>query len=488
MSTIDFLKFNNCIAWIIFPNTANVITNEQSISHNIDENYLLINGTKASYFNGTSYVILPNYTLGPTFSVSLWFNCAATPVTTSTIYSAYSEDRTSSIVVDVDSNNILSFTCTDGNTTVKLEHPILNAKWYHVVAIHTSNGSVLYVNGVCVDCSVAQLELSVIDAYSIVGCNSEDKYFTGYIKNLMVFNSFLFKNIVRKLNYLTYINGTPFQTSFTVIPDATVATVYIPEESVLDPIPIVAPVAEFTADIVSGYSPLVVQFTDQSLNNPTEWEWYFNGDGIPDSTEQNPTYTFNTAGSHDVSLICSNVSGQSTATKNSYISVSAPQPSQVTRYATDDTTTWEDDPDGLSGEGSWYNISAGDGAALEFNGYIQFNIVDITLPCSSAILRLYHNYYEWNGGYPGYITIKRVISTFSENSVTWDSPPNVTNVGSFDYLVPDPAGWVEIDVTALLNASDGTTFGIMLDMCDVWLQAHFSSKEGEHPPELVITL
>lgn len=54
--------------------------------------------------------------------------------------------------------------------------------------------------------------------------------------------------------------------------------------------------SNFKADILIGENELKVKFTDLSIsdsNNPiTNWEWDFNNDGIIDSHEQNPEYTF----------------------------------------------------------------------------------------------------------------------------------------------------------------------------------------------------
>ncbi len=50
------------------------------------------------------------------------------------------------------------------------------------------------------------------------------------------------------------------------------------------------PVANFTANTQAGCSPLVVNFQDQSTNNPTSWNWNF-GNGNT-STLQNPTATY----------------------------------------------------------------------------------------------------------------------------------------------------------------------------------------------------
>ena len=61
--------------------------------------------------------------------------------------------------------------------------------------------------------------------------------------------------------------------------------------------------ADFTAAPTSGTAPLSVQFTDQSTSSESSiasWNWDFN-DGST-STEQNPSYTFNTANTYNVEL------------------------------------------------------------------------------------------------------------------------------------------------------------------------------------------
>jgi PKD repeat protein len=74
-----------------------------------------------------------------------------------------------------------------------------------------------------------------------------------------------------------------------------------------------APVAQFTANPVSGDAPLNVQFTDLSSNNPTMWEWVFS-DGAT-SNEQNPSHIFTDGGSFDVRLTASNNQGSSSVTQ-----------------------------------------------------------------------------------------------------------------------------------------------------------------------------
>ena len=80
--------------------------------------------------------------------------------------------------------------------------------------------------------------------------------------------------------------------------------------------------ADFTGSpqqIIVGNS---VDFTDISTGNPTSWSWSFEGGSPSTSTQQNPTVTYNQAGSYDVSLTVQNAGGQSnTETKVDYIAV-----------------------------------------------------------------------------------------------------------------------------------------------------------------------
>jgi uncharacterized protein (TIGR02145 family) len=80
------------------------------------------------------------------------------------------------------------------------------------------------------------------------------------------------------------------------------------------------PVANFTATPTSGTAPLTVNFTDQSANSPTSWQWNF-GDGGT-STQQNPSHTYNKGGTYSVSLIVTNEYGSDVKPRTNYIVVS----------------------------------------------------------------------------------------------------------------------------------------------------------------------
>ncbi len=65
-----------------------------------------------------------------------------------------------------------------------------------------------------------------------------------------------------------------------------------------------------------------VDFTDSSTNNPTAWEWIFEGANPSTSTVQNPTdICYETPGNFDVTLITTNANGSDTLTLLNYITV-----------------------------------------------------------------------------------------------------------------------------------------------------------------------
>jgi len=85
------------------------------------------------------------------------------------------------------------------------------------------------------------------------------------------------------------------------------------------------PTAAFTGSPTTVTVGGSVNFTDQSTNNPTSWSWVFEGGTPGTSTSQNPTVTYNTVGTFDVTLTAANSAGSDPEVKYNYITVqSAP--------------------------------------------------------------------------------------------------------------------------------------------------------------------
>ncbi len=86
------------------------------------------------------------------------------------------------------------------------------------------------------------------------------------------------------------------------------------------------PIAQFTATPAIGIAPLVVQFTDASANSPSFWQWDFDGDGVVDSTVQNPVHTYAAPGVYSVRLVAGNIAGVDQAFQQGLIHVGGVNP------------------------------------------------------------------------------------------------------------------------------------------------------------------
>jgi PKD repeat protein/C1A family cysteine protease len=104
-----------------------------------------------------------------------------------------------------------------------------------------------------------------------------------------------------------------YNTVGTYWPSLTASNAYgssqLSDVSIIVTSPPSSPVAQFSANPITGTVPLSVQCTDQSTGSPTSWYWDF-GDGTT-SNLQNPSYVYNTAGYYLVEMAASNQNGQS---------------------------------------------------------------------------------------------------------------------------------------------------------------------------------
>ena len=78
----------------------------------------------------------------------------------------------------------------------------------------------------------------------------------------------------------------------------------------------------FTASNSTLCEKFCTNFTDQSFNNPTSWQWQFPGGDPSFSTDQNPTnICYDNPGTYDVTLIATGANGSDTLTLSNYITV-----------------------------------------------------------------------------------------------------------------------------------------------------------------------
>jgi PKD repeat protein len=83
------------------------------------------------------------------------------------------------------------------------------------------------------------------------------------------------------------------------------------------------PVANFSASPTSGCTPLTVQYTDQSTNNPVSWSWTFPGGTPGTSTLQDPVVVYNAPGTFSATLTVTNGIGNNSLTQPNLINVLA---------------------------------------------------------------------------------------------------------------------------------------------------------------------
>lgn len=86
------------------------------------------------------------------------------------------------------------------------------------------------------------------------------------------------------------------------------------------------PIAGFEADttvVILGGS---IAYADTSMNNPTSWEWTFNGGTPATSTNTSEIVTYNGLGFYTTQLVVANLAGEDTAVYTQYIEVIEPAP------------------------------------------------------------------------------------------------------------------------------------------------------------------
>jgi len=81
------------------------------------------------------------------------------------------------------------------------------------------------------------------------------------------------------------------------------------------------PISDFTADPTTITANHSVSFSDMTDNEPTTWNWNFEG-GTPESSEeQNPVIVYKHPGTYSVTLTTENIFGKHSTTKENYITV-----------------------------------------------------------------------------------------------------------------------------------------------------------------------
>jgi len=234
------------------------------------------------------------------------------------------------------------------------------------------------------------------------------------------------------------------------------------------------PVAAFAALPDFGRAPLEVAFVDLSAGHPTSWLWSF-GDGAT-STERHPIHVYPAGGSYDVSLVASNSQGSDAETGYAAVETLPPLPS-VTFTAVEDARVSSGSPTQNYGTNS--TVRARLASSTTDQSYLRFTVDGLDgQQVTGAVLRLYVTDPSVDGG-----TITLAPGGWSESTVTWANAPGVGGVvlASVGTVFPDT--WVEFDVSAAVTGNGTFDFGLSNADSN---SAIYSSREGAHPPELVV--
>ncbi len=78
-------------------------------------------------------------------------------------------------------------------------------------------------------------------------------------------------------------------------------------------------IADFSSDSPYGYAPHTVTFSNESTGEASNFYWDFDSDGIWDSFEENPSYTYSSSGVYTVTMKITNTAWENTKIKENII-------------------------------------------------------------------------------------------------------------------------------------------------------------------------
>jgi len=144
------------------------------------------------------------------------------------------------------------------------------------------------------------------------------------------------------------------------------------------------PVANFSGNPTTVLVGGNVAFTDLSTNAPTSWSWSFSGGTPSTSTAKNPTVTYNTLGTYDVSLTATNAYGSDNETKTGYITVANSIPDEIADALDVTGMTFT-----KSGNANWYRVTdvyynGGDSARSGAIGHSQSCSIETSATVAAA--------------------------------------------------------------------------------------------------------
>jgi hypothetical protein len=169
------------------------------------------------------------------------------------------------------------------------------------------------------------------------------------------------------------------------------------------------------------------------------------------------------------------VTATATATATVPVSVATP----LSFIAEADAQVKEANPNKNYGGFTTLQVDGGEDPDVE--SFIRFTVTGITDSIQRAQLRVYNTTNASRHGPSIYAT----DPSWSENEITWESRPGRVG-GPLDSAGSIPKDtWVEYNVTSFVKGDGVFSFVLVTDSKDA---ATFSSRQGNQPPQLVITV
>jgi len=239
----------------------------------------------------------------------------------------------------------------------------------------------------------------------------------------------------------------------------------------------VPPSAEFSGTPQTGAAPLQVSFTDLSLG-ATAWSWDF-GDGSL-SSERHPTHLYVQPGLYTVRLVASNAAGSDTRVRTDFVHVTSPSPVRTLLPGADARVN-QANPSSNAGADALLRVRESSGAS--YHTYLRFDLRGLG-PATSARLRLFANDGSKVAG-----IVHATSNSWTEAGVTWANQPGPIGAAIASTGAVANDAWAEFDVKAALDGP-GLVDGVLnlVVVSSSTNSAYYSSREGAHPPELVLTL
>jgi PKD repeat protein len=120
--------------------------------------------------------------------------------------------------------------------------------------------------------------------------------------------------------FTVYLNAGTFDVTLTVTNADGTESEY--KQSYITVDEVLLPEADFEADTTEITEGESINFSDLTINNPTNWEWIFEGGDPQTSSDTNPeNIVYDVPGSYAVTLTAENFTGADTAIKENYITV-----------------------------------------------------------------------------------------------------------------------------------------------------------------------